>query len=95
MMTPEERVAALKRMRTITSHYYNEAVHVGVHPFIEFAGLINEYVKVCEEAHAKGIDFSECHAHSGIELPMQPHHIDYVNEKLECIYTGRSVLQQV
>ena len=30
----------------------------------------------------------------GHELPMAPHQIDYVNEKLECIFTGRSVMKK-
>lgn len=53
---------------------------------------MNEYIAVCESAMKAGIDFSECNTHSGKSLPMHGHHINYINEKLECIFTGRSVM---
>jgi hypothetical protein len=56
--------------------------------------LMNEYIKICELAHADGIDFTECDTHNGTDLPMLTHQINYINEKLECIFTGRSVMQQ-
>lgn len=91
-MTSQEREAALVRMQKTVSAFYFDAVKIGVHPFIEFAGVMNEYVKLCERAHAQGIDFSECNTHADFDLPMQPHNIHYINEKLECIFTGRSVI---
>lgn len=94
MMDKQEREKALKQMQAASDSFYYAAVRIGVHPFIEFTGLMNEYIKVCREAHAKGIDFSECNTHSGIDLPMHPWEVNYVNEKLECIFTGRSVMQQ-
>ena len=87
-----ERETALQRMREASAAFYAAAVQTGCHPFIEFTGLMNEYIKVCERAHKDGFDFTSCSAHSGNALPMQPFEIDYVNEKLECIFTGRSVM---
>jgi hypothetical protein len=81
-------------MQAASYSFYRAAVNIGVHPFIEFTGLMNEYVKVCKKAHEQGIDFSECNTHSGISLPMRPYEVSYVNEKLECIFTGRSVMQE-
>lgn len=92
-MTPEEREAALAKMRQVSKWFYAQAISIGNHPFIEFTGLMNEYIKVCEQAHQAGIDFSDCNTHSGTDLPMMPHEIKYINEKLECIFTGRSVMQ--
>lgn len=92
MMTSDERDAALKSMRDVSHRFYSDAVHIGVHPFIEFAGIMNEYIKACEQAHEAGVDFSECNTHSGVDLPLKPFMIDYVNEKLECIFIGRSVI---
>lgn len=93
MMTPDERQTALTGMRLASAAFYRAAVQIGNHPFIEFAGLMNEYIKACEAAHKQGIDFSECNTHSGQNLPMAPFMVNYVNEKLECIFTGRSVMK--
>lgn len=92
-MTPEEREVALVEMQRTSDTFYRSAIQIRNHPFIEFAGLMNEYIKACSEAHRAGIDFSECNTHSGKELPMPSYMVEYVNEKLECIYTGRSVLK--
>lgn len=92
MMTSDERQTALVKMDSVSKDFYAAATQIGVHPFIEFCGLMREYIKACEAAHAKGIDFTECNAHSGLDLPMAPHMVAYVNEKLECIFTGRSVM---
>ena len=91
-MNAKERKAAIKAMQKAISTFYATAVRIGNHPFIEFTGLMAEYVKLCEEAHKNGIDFSECNTHSGTHLPMLQFQVDYVNEKLECIFTGRCVM---
>ena len=90
MMNKQEREKALNDMQVASNEFYARATHIGNHPFIEFTGLINEYIKTCRAAHNIGIDFSECSKHSGKELPMKSFQIDYVNEKLECIFTGNS-----
>lgn len=95
VMDRQEREEALTKMRAAASAFYGAAVGAGCHPFIEFAGLMNEYIKCCETAHARGIDFTNCNTHSGRQLPMEAYQVDYVNEKLECIFTGRSVLSQM
>jgi hypothetical protein len=89
MMTHDERTAALERMHDASRTFYVAAVQIGNHPFIEFTGLMNEYIKACEEAHAQGIDFSDCNTHTGASLPLAKHMLLYINEKLECIFTGR------
>lgn len=92
MMDATEREAALAKMRAASHDFYYAAIKIGVHPFIEFTGLMNEYIKLCEGAHKAGTDFTECNKHSGEELPMQPFEIDYMNEKLECIFNGRIMI---
>jgi hypothetical protein len=94
MMNHQEREQALQLMTRTSEHFYASARLVGVHPFIEFTGLMNEYIKICRDAHAHGIDFTECNAHSGQKLPLRHQHLDYLNEKLECIYGGRVVIEQ-
>lgn len=92
-MTPGEQLIAIEQMAKASSVFYATAIHIGNHPFIEFTGLMNEYIQACRDAHAMGIDFSECNTHSGSDLPMADFRINYVNEKLECIFTGRSVMK--
>lgn len=92
MLTPTERDAALLQMQLAADSFYRSAVRIGVHPFIEFAGLMNEYIQACRDAHAQGIDFSDCSRHLGQVLPLHPVRSDYINEKLECIFSGAKVL---
>jgi len=94
MMTSEERIIAVEQMQKASEAFYKAAIQIGNHPFIEFTGLMNEYIKACSEAHEMGIDFSECSTHTGIDLPLQSCQINYINEKLECIFTGRSVVRK-
>lgn len=93
MMDADEREAALASMTQATDAFYRDAVRIGNHPFIEFAGLMREYINACHQAHEDGIDFSECNVHTGLALPMHPVMSDYVSEKLACIYSGRKVLE--
>ena len=88
-MNATERVTAIAAMKAASDIFYAGAVRIGNHPFIEFCGLMNEYINSCEIAHKEGIDFSECSAHSGQPLPMESYMVNYVNEKLNCIFTGR------
>ncbi len=89
MMTPDERELALKRMDETVNRFYGAAVQIGNHPFIEFAGIMTAYVKSCRRAHNVGVDFSNCNQHSGHELPMENFEVDYLAEKLDCIFGGR------
>jgi len=93
MMTSQEREVALARMQRASDAFYRDAVKIGNHPFIEFTGLMNEYIKACRAAHDQGLDFSDFNAHSGKMLPLHPVMSDYINEKLECIFSGAKVLQ--
>lgn len=93
MMTEAEREQALASMQQASDMFYRSAVGIGNHPFIEFAGLMNEYIGACRMAHAQGVDFSECNRHSGRSLPMHPVMADYINEKLECIFSGAKVFE--
>ena len=89
MITPDkffELKDTLDSMRQVSHTFYQSAIAIGNHPFIEFTGLINEYIKLCEECFAMGIDFSQCNIHAGNNLPISNHSIDYIEEKLECIF---------
>lgn len=91
-MNPAEREDALIKMTQASDSFYRAAVSIRNHPFIEFAGLMNEYIAACRAAHTSGIDFTECNAHSGRTLPLKPMMSDYINEKLGCIFSGSKIL---
>lgn len=77
-------------MRNASDMFYGMAIRAGCHAFIEFTGLMNEYIKLCESADAAGIDWVHTNVHGSTRLPFQTHHVEYLSEKLECIY-GRSI----
>ena len=85
----EEEKAYLKNkledMRALSDGFYTGAVAIGVHPFLEFTGLMNEYINMCAQALADEIDFTQCSVHSGNKLPMAGHHRRYIQEKMSCI----------
>ena len=89
MMTPAERELALHRMQETVNRFYSAAIQIGNHPFIEFTGVMTAYVKSCQRAHEAGVDFSECNRHAGRELPIEAFEVDYLVEKLDCIFGGR------
>jgi len=83
----QELALMLAAMRAASEAFYFRAIHIGNHAFIEFTGLMNEYIKLCEEAHAQGVDFTTTNIHGGgAALPMKGYHRAYISEKLECIY---------
>ncbi len=94
MMNDEEREAALEKMDEAINAFYRSAVAIGNHPFIEFAGVMTAYAKTCRRAHDEGIDFTECNRHAGRPLPMASFEVDYLGEKLDCIFDGRIVARQ-
>lgn len=91
----EERTEIIRKMRAVSNQFYGAAVQIGNHPFIEFCGLMNEYIDNCQRANEQGIDFTQCNTHTGLDLPIPQFSINYINEKLECIFTGRSVMSSV
>lgn len=90
-MIPRERRAELEamvsRMQQVSDSFYPAAQQTGHHAFIEFTGLMNEYIKLCHEAVKMGIDFTKTTIHGGDQaLPMEDFHRNYLNEKMQCIY---------
>jgi hypothetical protein len=81
-----EREAILARMESVSRVFYAGAVQTNCHPFIEFCGLMNEYIEICRDTHEAGIDFTQASAHGDQMLKFAPHHLAYLREKLNCIY---------
>lgn len=89
-MTPERQAElreALARMDAASSVFYRHAVHTGHHAFVEFTGLLNEYIKVCRRSlDEDGVDFTGASTHSGKALRFEGYELAYIAEKLECIF---------
>jgi hypothetical protein len=88
-MKPERKVELekmLEVMRHSSIQFYSTSVLLGVHPFIEMTGFMNEYINICEQALKQGIDFTDTSIHTGGELPIQPYQANYLGEKFGCIF---------
>lgn len=90
---PQDRVYSdaelqimIEKMDKVSSIFYSQAIQVGNHAFIEFCGLMQEYKNMCQETLKNGGDFTTCNTHAGIALTVQPYQIEYLAEKLDCIY---------
>lgn len=84
--TPGEILVAMK---AASNNYYREAIATNCHTFIEFTGLMNEYIKICERnLKQRGVDFTKTSVHCPGEprLHMEDWELDYINEKLQCIF---------
>lgn len=67
----------LDLMRRSSARFYSDAVRIGVHPFIEFTGLMNEWIKAAERAGS---------VHDGAPVKLESHEKAYIREKLTCIF---------
>lgn len=84
----QELEQTLQKMRYASNNFYYAAINTGNHAFIEFTGLINEYIKVCERCLNHGTDFTKINIHTGEILPVPDTSIHYIEEKLTCIFQG-------
>lgn len=88
-MTEQEKAnlqTKILQMRQVSNKFYWAAFGIGNHAFIEFCGLMNDYINTCQDALNEGIDFTNCNVHTGSHLPLQNHQRKYLSEKLTCIY---------
>lgn len=84
--TREQLTKMVEDMQKVSNNFYGEAVKIGNHSFIEFAGLMNEYINMCAETLARDGDFTRANTHTGIGLVMMDYQAAYLAEKLNCIY---------
>jgi len=82
----EERDEAIRKMTAVSNAFYRGAAQTGVHTFIEFCGLLNEFIKICRAASERGVDFMSTNTHTGKALPIETYQAKYVGEKVDCIY---------
>jgi hypothetical protein len=84
--TQEELRLMIEQMQHASDEFYSRAQKIGNHPFIEFTGFMNEYIKMCKEAAASGFEFPRANTHTEMAIPMQHYHADYIGEKFDCIF---------
>lgn len=79
---------SLELMRKASHEFYQMAIATQCHAFLEFTGLMNEFIKVAYEFQQNNptLDFREHNQHTGKVLRLQPYQVDYIHEKLNCIY---------
>lgn len=82
-MTNQEKLQA---MDALVEAFYWRAQKIGVHAFIEFCGLMSEYINVCRDAEKSGSGWEYSNTHGGPPLPFKGNHLRYLAEKLDCIY---------
>lgn len=85
VLTPEE---SLKLMKSASETFYGMAIQTQCHAFVEFTGLINEYIDACQDFQRQNPadDFRECNVHSGKKINFPHFRLQYLQEKLTCIY---------
>ncbi|MEG4109009.1 hypothetical protein [Microcoleus sp. S13_C5] len=91
--TPEE---ILEAMKAAANNYYREAIATNCHTFIEFTGLINEYIKICERnLKQRGVDFTKTSVHTPGEskLQIEGWELEYINDKLRCIFPDLKLVE--
>lgn len=86
LYTDDELKVILHQMRQASSDLYRAATASGCHPFIEFCGIINEWIKMCEVTMEQGEDFTMANTHTGQPLRAEPYQIKYFAEKFDCIF---------
>jgi hypothetical protein len=84
----KELRACLDKMRHTSGFFYRDAIQLGVHPFIEITGFINEYIQLCEDALYADVDFRDISQHTDTRLPLPENtfRMHYIAEKFSCMF---------
>jgi len=77
--SPEAIFLAMERA---ADDFYRAAQRIGVHPFLEFTGLMREYITILRAS----LRPEEPFAWPGDRVRMETFHAQYLAEKLDCIY---------
>mgnify|MGYP003344242686 FL=1 len=82
----DELETIIVQMEAVTSIFYRGAIDTNNHAFIEFTGLISEYIAICRNSLEQGIDFTKANIHSDEKLIFHEYNRQYLKEKINCIY---------
>jgi len=58
------------------------------HAFLEWCGVMNEHLNICEDIIRAGAPAFTMNRHTGATPPIPPYRLTYMGEKLECIFDG-------
>jgi len=84
---PKEELQAITlKMRATANTVYVLLQSCQVHAFIEFNGLMQKYVDLCQRAADEGVDFSMFNTHTGTTFKVEDHDVIYLAEKFDCIF---------
>ena len=85
-----EHARAVHAVNQASQQFYWVCFAAGVggcaHAFMEFNGLMQAYCQILEKAVRAGLDPQQLNVHSGKPLPVDGHEIEYLAEKLDCIF---------
>lgn len=87
----QSQLDVVDRMSRTVSAFYVALFQQGVgsycHSFIEFVGLMSEYLKIVHRLAEAGEDLQSFNVHSGKTFSgIQDHEVLYLAEKLGCIF---------
>lgn len=83
----DEIITTMRRVAHDTyALFFSAGMGSSCHAFLEFNGLISKYVDICQNCAKAGIDFTVLNQHSSQALPVADHDINYLVEKLDCIF---------
>ena len=90
---PERTSACLLALDALGVALYAAAANIGVHPVIEFTGLLRTYTAQVKAAVKSGVPLHEISGvHGDRVLPFTSGQAAYIAEKLDCIW-GESLRQ--
>lgn len=85
--TPQQVIATLRRLN---EQFYwlcfDGKIGATAHSFIEFNGLMGKYIDLLARAAEQGIDLMLLNEHNGVALPIERHDMEYLGDKLRCIF---------
>lgn len=88
----EERTTleVLSELRRLSEVWYWQAFRAGAgayaHGFVEFFGLWNELLDIYQDLAKLGHEPNQLTNHSNRPLPVAEHQVDYLIEKLNCVF---------
>lgn len=58
------------------------------HAFLEWCGVMHEHLNICEDMIRRGVPAFEMNRHTGSTPDIPGYRLNYMAEKLECIFDG-------
>lgn len=87
-----KRESMIIALESEVRHFYDALFRLGVgaefHAFVEWCGVMKEHLNICRDLIEQGIDPFTLNKHTGMELPIPSYRLDYMAEKIDCIFAG-------